>query len=212
VAINVILIVHLLAALPIIMTPVCLFFQRAFIKNKQLRMSRSLPMILIRVIVVSVLVLIAVVIPYFLPLVRSEMLFHLVCKVDMLCRTICWLLFTFVFINLVTSIVTDISVVFSVYIFPAVFYWKLRINWKRNGCFMTIMQCVGLTLIILYGLLGSAFGLREAIPGLIQAVEFGGNPFANLFTFGCAVANNTAQPPFADVVCVLNNTFSNALF
>lgn len=78
-----------------------------FNSKQSLRNSRSLPMILVRVCVISTLVLIAVVVPYFLPLV---------------------------------SIVTDISVVFSVYIFPAIFYWKLRTNWRKNGCFMSILQ------------------------------------------------------------------------
>ena len=170
--INAVLIVHLLCALPIILTPVCLRFQRALIADKAARMARSWQMVVVRVSVIASLTVVAIVVPYFLPMI---------------------------------SIVTDISVVFSVYIFPAIFYWKLRTHW-RHGAVLTVLQRAGLVLIILYGLLGSALGLREAIPGLIGAVQQTGNPFANIFTFGCPVANATnSSVPFADSVCILLN-------
>jgi hypothetical protein len=168
--INAILILHLLCALPIILTPVCLRFQRALIRDKHARMSRSWKMILVRVVIITILTIIAVVVPYFLPMI---------------------------------SIITDVSVVFSVYIFPAIFYWKLRTNWKRGAVF-TVFQRIGLVLIIVYGLLGSALGLREAIPGLIGAVSSSGNPFANIFTFGCPGVNATgANVSHVDAVCIL---------
>jgi vesicular inhibitory amino acid transporter len=174
--INAILILHLLCALPIILTPVCLRFQRALIQDKTARMSRSWQMIAVRVTVISILTVVAVVVPYFLPMI---------------------------------SIVTDVSVVFSVYVFPAVFYWKLRTSWKRGAVF-TVLQRGGLVLIILYGLLGSALGLREAIPGLVGAVQSSGNPFANIFTFGCPGANAShANVSFADSVCILAANITN---
>jgi hypothetical protein len=173
--INGILILHLLCALPIILTPVCLRFQRALIQDKSARMSRSWQMIAVRVTVISILTVVAVVVPYFLPMI---------------------------------SIVTDVSVVFSVYVFPAVFYWKLRTSWKRGALF-TVLQRAGLVLIILYGLLGSALGLREAIPGLIGAVQSSGNPFAGIFAFGCPGVNSShANVSFADSVCILAANFT----
>ena len=69
------------------------------------------------------------------------------------------------------------------------------------------VKFVGLSLIILYGLLGSAFGLKIAIPGLIDAVKKGGNPFANIFEFGCpppSAVNNSVN----DTICILNNTLA----
>ncbi len=178
--INGILILHLLCALPIILTPVCLRFQRAFIADKHKRKSRSLQMVLVRVAIIATLTVIAVVVPYFLPMI---------------------------------SIITDISVVFSVYVFPAVFYWKLRVSIRRSGAGYAVMQCLGLVLIILFGLLGSALGLREAIPALIGAVKSSGNPFANIFTFGCSGGGgggggNATLAPFVDRVCVLGANYT----
>ena len=65
----------------------------------------------------------------------------------------------------------------DVYLFPCLFYWKLRTtHWPQR---------IGLVLIMLFGLAGSATSLMSAIPSLIHDIQNGGNPFANIFTFGC---------------------------
>lgn len=179
-----VLIIHLIAALPIVATPVCLRLERGLIKDKHARRTRSAPMIIVRITTVAVLTLLAMVLPYFMQMI---------------------------------SIVTDISVVFSVYVFPAVFYWKLRTSSRRDGAVRTFFIRLGLVFIILYGLAGSAFGLMQAIPTLIGAVRTGGNPFSNMFVFSCpAPASSGGGGPnmtlSGDALCVLQTNVSHVLF
>lgn len=155
---NGVIAVHVLAALPIIATPVCMKFERLFIKEKKNRKHRSLSLIVIRTVVISIATVVAILFPYFLDLV---------------------------------SILTAISVSLSVYVYPCLFYWKLRTSVPRDGMFKTIMVRIGLVLIILFGLAGSGASLASAVPSLIHDVQAGGNPFANLFTFGCPAGKNT---------------------
>ena len=103
------------------------------------------------------------------------------------------------------SIVTDISVVAAVYIFPPLIYWKLRTNVRKQGFALAWLIRAGLVLIIVYGLLGSAFGLRQALPTLYEAVKHGGNPFAHIFTFGCNHASGGKVPSVNDTICILTN-------
>lgn len=77
------------------------------------------------------------------------------------------------------------SVVLSVYVFPSLFFWKLRTSTVRHGFVKTLFIRFGLLLIIAFGLTGSGLSLAGAVPQLISDVSKGGNPFANLFTFGC---------------------------
>ena len=81
------------------------------------------------------------------------------------------------------SIVTALTVTFSVFIFPCVFYWKLRTDMSK-GKLKTILQRIGLVLIIVFGIGGSVSSLVNAIPSLINAVKCNGNPFHNIFCFG----------------------------
>ncbi len=107
-----------------------------------------------RSILVVVVTLVAILLPYFLPLI---------------------------------SIVSSVSVVLVVYILPAIFYLKLM---KPSWAIVA-----GMIFLILFGLAGATLGLKNAIPALISAVEKGGNPFENFFSFGCApgILNETAR-------------------
>lgn len=102
------------------------------------------------------------------------------------------------------SILTAISVVLSVYVFPALFFWKLRTSVARNGMVKTVFVRIGLVLIICFGLTGSALSLYSAIPQLIDAVQQNGNPFANLFTFGCPAVVNATNATNATDSCLLD--------
>ena len=196
VAVNVILTLHLLTALPILTTPICLYFQRAFIKTKAKRFSRSLPMILTRAIIIAVLTLIAVVFPYFLQMIS------IVTDLSVVLRSL--LFFSLCFPSLLSFFTSSFSLTLSVYIFPAVFYWKLRTNSRKHGVVKTVFVRIGLVLIIAFGVAGSGFGLANAIPSLIHAVKTGGNPFKGLFSFHCHSGGGTA-PSFNDSVCIIRH-------
>jgi len=91
----VLIILHLLSALPIIFTPVLQMAEEALaskLPESFQRRGERLRNAVIRVLVISLFVLIALFFPYFLDIV---------------------------------SIVTDISVVLSCYILPVLFYWKV---------------------------------------------------------------------------------------
>ncbi len=80
----------------------------------------------------------------------------------------------------------------SVYVFPSVFFWKLRTSTVRHGFVKTLFIRIGLLLIIAFGLTGSGLSLAGAVPQLIKDVGDSGNPFANLFTFGCPPPSGAA--------------------
>lgn len=158
VAVRAILVGHLVFALPIILTPVCMLFERGVLRNHVVG-TRSLGMVLVRAVIIAVLTLIALLIPYFQPLM---------------------------------AIVSDLAVVSLIYVFPPLFWWRLNAAELRPATAKNIFTKIGLICVVLYGLAGSAFGLQIAFPALIKAIQNGGDPFANFFTFGCsALANKT---------------------
>jgi hypothetical protein len=82
------------------------------------------------------------------------------------------------------SIISDISVVSVIYIFPPIFYWKICLIHWPSGPRKVLMSCF-MVFIVLFGMAGSALGLRVAIPALISAIKTGGGFFNNFMTFGC---------------------------
>lgn len=64
-----IIILHLLTAMPLVMTPVLERFERTFI-SKANRKKRSLPKLVVRVVVIAGLTVISIVVPYFLDLIQ----------------------------------------------------------------------------------------------------------------------------------------------
>lgn len=161
IATRAILVGHLIFALPIILTPVCHLVERIVLSKHHVVGTRSPAMILVRTGLVAMLTLVAMLLPYFQPLM---------------------------------SIVSDVAVVALIYVFPPLFWWRMNSAALSECTKRNVFTKIGLCLIVLYGCAGSGFGLQISIPALINAIQEGGNPFANFFHFGCTlVANKTTS-------------------
>jgi hypothetical protein len=68
IAVQIILTAHLLTALPIVLSPICLFLERALINNHVVG-TRSAKSVTVRTVAVAVVTLVSILLPYFLPLV-----------------------------------------------------------------------------------------------------------------------------------------------
>lgn len=157
-----------------------MLFERVIIKG-HVSGTRSWKMALNRAIILVVIVLVAMLIPYFIPLMSiGNLHIHHKEKQNNFFPS---------FNNKKTkknkkNKVSDISVVAVIYILPPILYWKMKndvlTGWKG------LLMKIGCVFIVLYGLTGSAFGLKVAIPELINAVRKGGDPFEGFFTFACS--------------------------
>jgi len=76
------------------------------------------------------------------------------------------------------ALVTSLSVMCDVYIFPALISWKLSPS-KTRG------KKVLLIFLVLFGVVGSVSGFYEGIVGFIADVKANPSPWKGMFTFSC---------------------------
>jgi hypothetical protein len=75
------------------------------------------------------------------------------------------------------SLLSAISISFSGYILPVLFYWYLARPYSMVERFLMV-------LVFLLGVASCIIGTVISTMSLIDDVKAGGNPFAGLFTFG----------------------------